>query len=157
MEETAQKSGTAHSDTVHSDTVHSDTVLVERPRPGVALVTLNRPSRLNALTSEMLERIYDTFRSLGRDSDCRVIVITGAGRGFCAGDDLVDYEPPKWVSQELGPLQSNMYQQKYVAQLVPRMRALPQPVIAAVNGPAAGAGYALALGAELRLASESAV
>jgi len=123
----------------------------------VALVTLNRPERLNALTSEMLARIYDVLEGLGRDATCRVIIVTGAGRGFCAGDDLRDYHPPEWVPTDVGPLHSNMYQQKYVAELVPRMRALPQPVIAAVNGPAAGAGYALALGADLRVASASAV
>jgi len=135
----------------------TDDVLVDRSRTGVALVTLNRPHRLNALTSEMLARIYDVFEGLGRDHTCRVIVLTGAGRGFCAGDDLQDYRPPDWVPVEVGTIHSNMYQQKYVAQLVPRMRALPQPVIAAVNGPVAGAGYALALGADLRLASASAV
>ncbi len=132
-------------------------VLVDRPRREVALVTLNRPERLNALTSEMLAHLYDVFEGLGRDATCRVIVVTGAGRGFCAGDDLLDYHPPGWVPTDVGPLHSNMYQQKYVAELVPRMRALPQPVIAAVNGPAAGAGYALALGADLRVASASAV
>jgi enoyl-CoA hydratase len=83
--------------------------------------------------------------------------VTGAGKGFCAGDDLVDYHPPSWVPTDVGPFQSNMYQQKYVAQLVPRLRALPQPVIAAVNGATAGAGYALALGADLRLAATSAL
>ena len=132
-------------------------VLVGRPRPEVALVTLNRPERLNALTSEMLARIYEVLEGLGRDATCRVIIVTGAGRGFCAGDDLRDYHPPDWVPTDVGPMHSNMYQQKYVAELVPRMRALPQPVIAAVNGPAAGAGYALALGADLRVASASAV
>ncbi len=132
-------------------------VLVDRPRREVALVTLNRPDRLNALTSEMLAHLYAVLEGLGRDATCRVIVVTGAGRGFCAGDDLRDYHPPEWVPTDVGPLHSNMYQQKYVAELVPRMRALPQPVIAAVNGPAAGAGYALALGADLRVASTSAV
>jgi len=132
-------------------------VLVDRSHAGVALMTLNRPHRLNALTSEMLARIYDTLERLGHDHTCRVIIITGAGRGFCAGDDLQDYHPPAWVPVDVGPIQSNMYQQKYVAQLVPRMRALPQPVIAAVNGPTAGAGYPLALGADLRIASESAL
>jgi enoyl-CoA hydratase len=135
----------------------ADDVLVDRPRTEVAVVTLNRPHRLNALTSEMLAWLYDVFVQLGRDHTCRVIVVTGAGRGFCAGDDLQDYHPPSWVPTDVGPLHSNMYQQKYVAELVPRMRALPQPVIAAVNGPAAGAGYALALGADLRIASQSAL
>src|SRR5580693_5581993 len=136
---------------------HGDDVLVDRPRPEVAMVTLNRPERLNALTSEMLAQIYDVLEGLGRDATCRVIIVTGAGRGFCAGDDLLDYHPPSWVPTDVGPAHSHMYQQKYVAELVPRMRALPQPVIAAVNGPAAGAGYALALGADLRLAAESAL
>jgi enoyl-CoA hydratase len=132
-------------------------LLVDRGRPGVALLTLNRPHHLNALTSEMLAELYATLEGLGRDETCRVIVITGAGRGFCAGDDLADYRPPAWVPRDVGPVHSNMYQQKYVAQLVPRLRGLPQPVIAAVNGAAAGAGYALALGADLRIASESAL
>ena len=132
-------------------------VLVHRPRPEVALLTLNRPDRLNALTSDMLALLYDTLEGLGRDATCRVIVVTGAGRGFCAGDDLRDYRPPAWVPTDVGEVHSHMYQQKYVAQLVPRLRALPQPVVAAVNGPAAGAGYALALGADLRIAAASAV
>jgi enoyl-CoA hydratase len=140
-----------------ADDTDSGDVLVDRSHPGVALMTLNRPHHLNALTSEMLAEIYDTFEQLGRDETCRVIVVTGAGRGFCAGDDLADYRPPSWVPTDVGPFHSNMYQQKYVAELVPRMRALPQPVIAAVNGATAGAGYALALGADLRLASTSAL
>lgn len=131
-------------------------VLLEYPRPEIALVTLNRPHHLNALTSEMTDEIFATFERVGRDIACRVVVLTGAGRGFCAGDDLVDYEAPAWIPGDIGVIQSNMLQQKHIATLVPRMRALPQPIIAAVNGPAAGAGYLLALGADLRIASESA-
>jgi enoyl-CoA hydratase len=130
-------------------------VLLEYPRPEIALITLNRPHHLNALTSEMIDEIFATFERVGRDTGCRVVVLTGAGRGFCAGDDLVDYDPPVWIPDDIGVVQSNMLQQKHIATLVPRMRALPQPVIAAVNGAAAGAGYLLALGADLRIASES--
>src|ERR1035437_1811245 len=132
-------------------------VLVDHSHEGVALVTLHRPPHLNALTSDMLDEIYHVFEQLGRDSNCRVIVVTGAGKGFCAGDDLQDYRPPPWVPTDLGPLQLNMYQQKHVAELVPRMRAVPQPIIAAINGATAGAGYALALGADLRFAATSAL
>jgi enoyl-CoA hydratase len=130
-------------------------VLLEYPRPEIALITLNRPHHLNALTSEMIDEIFATFERVGRDTGCRVVVLTGAGRGFCAGDDLVDYHSPVWIPDDIGVVQSNMLQQKHIATLVPRMRALPQPVIAAVNGAAAGAGYLLALGADLRIASES--
>ena len=131
-------------------------LLVTWPVPGVALLTLNRPERLNALTSGTVERLYHTLETLGRDAGCRVIVVTGAGRGFCTGDDLRDFKAPDWVPTDIGPVHSRMYQQHYVAQLVPRLRAVPQPIIAAVNGPTAGAGFALALGADLRLASTSA-
>jgi enoyl-CoA hydratase len=133
-------------------------ILVERPLDGVTRVTLNRPHHLNAVTERTAQLLFDTFDGIGRDVDCRVVVLTGAGRGFCAGDDTADYHAPEWIPVErLGFVQSNMYQQKVVATLVPRMRALPQPIIAAVNGPAAGFGYALALGADLRLAGRSAV
>ena len=140
-----------------SGTLGYDDLLIDRDRPGVATVTLNRPERLNAFTSEMMDHLFEAIEQIGRDETCRVMVVTGAGRGFCSGDDLRDYRPPSWVPSDIGASHSRMYQQKYVAQLVPRLRAMPQPVIAAVNGPTAGAGYALALGADLRVAASSAV
>ncbi len=133
-------------------------VLLDRRDDHITVVTLNRPHHLNALTSGMTQELFDAFATIARDVDCRVVIVTGAGRGFCAGDDMVDYYAPQWVPEDrLGPVQSNMYQQKHVATLVPRMRALPQPIIAAVNGPAAGFGFTLALGADLRIASRSAL
>lgn len=132
-------------------------LLVETVRPQVVQITLNRPHRLNALTFQMLDRLYGIFERLGHDSDCRVVIITGAGRGFCSGHDLKETDDrPPWLSRDLGPVQENSLHHKFWASLIPRMRAMPQPIIAAVNGPAAGGGFPLALGADIRIASHSA-
>lgn len=133
-------------------------ILDEEVRPGIRLLTLNRPDRLNALTEAALQELYDTFEAVGHDPDCRVVVLTGSGRGFCAGHDTKEAgDTPEWLAEELGPVQRNMAMQKHWAQLVPRMRAVPQPIVAAVNGPVAGGGYPLALGADVRVGAESAV
>jgi enoyl-CoA hydratase len=131
-------------------------VLTEIVDGRFAVVTLNRPQTLNALTYPMLEQLFGTFDRLGRDHSIRAIVVTGAGRGFCSGHDLTDHTLPDWVPSDAGPAQSGMIQQKYWATMVPRLRALPQPVIAAVNGPVCGGGYPLVVGADVRVASESA-
>jgi enoyl-CoA hydratase len=123
-----------------------------------AIVTLNRPDRLNAVTYPMLELLFSTFEDISRNLNCRVVIVTGAGRGFCAGHDTKEHgDLPDWLQADLGRAQSGMLQQKYWATMVPRMRAMPQPVIAAVNGPVAGGGYPLVVGADIRVASESAV
>src|SRR4051812_16984771 len=112
------------------------TVRVERPRPEVAVVTLDRPERLNAMTNELVADLHAAFEEIGVDNTCRVVVLTGAGRGFCAGLDLGGAgDPPH--AQGLGRPQTSMKTQQHIARLIPRMRSLPQPVIAAVNGPAA--------------------
>ena len=133
----------------------SGTVRVERPRPEVAVVTLDRPDRLNAMNHELVADLHDAFESIGTDNTCRVVVLTGAGRGFCAGLDLKGTgDPPH--AEGLGRPQTSMKTQQHIARLIPRMRSLPQPIIAAVNGPAAGGGLALALGSDVRIAAESA-
>jgi enoyl-CoA hydratase len=134
-------------------------VLVERIRSDVALVTLNRPDRLNALTYPMLELLFKTFEELSYDPDCRVIILTGAGRGWCAGHDLkMSGESPPWLSAErYGRIEHQMMHQKYWASAVPRMRAVPQPIIAAINGAVAGGGFPLAVGADIRVAADSAI
>ena len=130
-------------------------VLVDRSRDGVAVVTLNRPSRLNAMDVGLLAGLHDVLDELALDGDCRVVVLTGAGRGFCAGLDLAD--PPRAPgSANLDRTGSAFAVQRYIASLVPKMRALPQPIIAAVNGPAAGGGFALALASDIRIASNAA-
>jgi enoyl-CoA hydratase/carnithine racemase len=116
-----------------------ETMLVEQPAEGVLLVTLNRPERLNAMTVTMFAEFEALCREW-RDSDLRVLIMTGAGRAFCAGFDLDDAEE----LSSLSPL-AMLGRQERAARSLSAIRGLPFPVIAAVNGPAAGGGLALAL------------
>jgi len=133
----------------------SAAVLTDRPAPQVARVTLNRPARRNAMNHPLLDGLFGALDDLRADPTCRVIVITGAGAGFCAGLDLSEGVTfPD--GNGLGRAQAGMRVQQYIAQLIPRLRSQPQPVIAAVNGAASGGGLALALGADIRIAAASA-
>jgi enoyl-CoA hydratase len=128
---------------------------ISRPHDGITQITLNRPDKLNAMTSEVVEGLHRALDEVSREPSCRVIVLTGAGRGFCAGLDLTGYgQAPH--SEHLGPTPASFAVQKHIASLIPHLRSLPQPVIAAVNGPAAGGGFALVLGSDVRLAARSA-
>jgi enoyl-CoA hydratase len=135
----------------------SEPEVVERSEaaPGVVLLTLNRPSKLNAMTSELVQSLHDHLAAIAIDPVARVVVLTGAGRGFCAGLDLGGYGTAPDAGH-LGRTQAGFATQKHIASLIPRMRSLPQPIIAAVNGPAAGGGFALVLGSDIRLAARSA-
>lgn len=119
---------------------------------GIAKLTLNRPDKLNSFTSQMHEEIRDALAKLRAEKSTRVLVLTGAGRGFCAGQDLSE-RSAKESSQgiDLGGTV-----EKYYAPLVLALRALPLPVICAVNGVAAGAGANLALACDIVLAARSA-
>jgi enoyl-CoA hydratase len=130
-------------------------LLVERPRPEIALVTLNRPARLNALSFDLVDELHETFDTLDADNSCRVIVLTGAGRGFCAGLDLKSIAPSSRSTGAHGN-RSAMLSQSRIANLIIRMRRIQQPIVAAVNGPAYGGGFALALSSDLRVASDTA-
>ena len=129
-------------------------VLVDRPCDGVAVVTMNRPERLNAMNVELISGLHDAFSALAVDASCRVVVLTGAGRGFCSGADLAGYGP--LASRDPRPIPSAMAVQRHIASLVPLMRRMPQPIIAAVNGPATGGGLALTLASDIRMASSAA-
>ncbi|MGA0862942.1 MAG: enoyl-CoA hydratase/isomerase family protein [Ilumatobacteraceae bacterium] len=130
-------------------------VEITRPQPGVTQITLNRPSALNAMTSELVEDLHQALEGIARDRECRVVVLTGAGRGFCAGLDLRGYGDAPGFEWH-GRVEKGFAVQKHIASLIPRLRSLPQPVIAAVNGPASGGGFALVLGSDIRLAAQSA-
>jgi enoyl-CoA hydratase len=131
-------------------------VLAEEPAPHVRRLTLNRPDRLNAMTAELCEALHGELRAVAADRSCRALILTGAGRGFCAGLELRGYgsAPENDGSDEPRDRLAN---QQHMSTLVLGLRGLPQPVIAAVNGPAAGLGFALALGCDIRYASRLAV
>ena len=115
------------------------TVIVDQPEEGVTRVTLHRPDRLNAMNAELIGDLHDALADIAVDRTCRVVVLTGHGRGFCAGLDLGGYGDPLGVDG-LGQVETTFATQTQIAALVPRLRSLPQPVIAAVNGAAEAAG-----------------
>jgi 2-(1,2-epoxy-1,2-dihydrophenyl)acetyl-CoA isomerase len=118
---------------------------------GIARLTLNRPERLNSFNAEMHEEVRAALASL-KDAPARVLVITGAGRGFCAGQDLNE----RAVAPGGAPPDLAASIEKYYKPLVLALRSLPMPVIAAVNGVAAGAGANIALACDLVVAARSA-
>lgn len=117
---------------------------------GVQIITLNQPEKFNALSSEMLQGLGEALRSAERDSTVRAIVITGAGIAFSSGADLREFN----VSGE--PMDAGEYLRKRYNPIIARMRALEKPLLAAVNGVAAGAGLSIALACDIRYAAESA-
>jgi enoyl-CoA hydratase/carnithine racemase len=128
---------------------------VTRPRPDVVLITLDRPDKLNALSYGLVEDLHRTLDDVKADNECRVVVLTGAGRGFCSGLDLT--EPfPEEAKDGLEFPRSSMRWQERIAELTTKLVHLRQPVIAAVNGPAYGGGFALALASDIRIASADA-
>jgi 2-(1,2-epoxy-1,2-dihydrophenyl)acetyl-CoA isomerase len=119
---------------------------------GVARITLNRPDRLNSFTTQMHEELRDALARVKADASARVLLLTGAGRGFCAGQDLSDRAvAPGDAPVDLGASIENNYRP-----LILTLRSLPMPVVCAVNGVAAGAGANIALCCDLVIAAKSA-
>jgi len=130
----------------------SSAVLQETRHGSITTLVMNRPDRLNALNNELSTALNEALIRIANDASVHVVVLTGAGRAFCAGGDLgaIGKGREKGDPAELAPiLRSGM-------QAVLNIRMMPQPVIAAVNGPAAGAGMNIALAADIRLAVDSA-
>src|SRR5208337_3223486 len=128
-------------------------VLLESKNGSIVTLAMNRPDRLNAINNELSVALNEAFLRIAADASVHVVILTGVGRAFCAGGDLglIGKGRERGDATELGPiLRSGM-------QAVLNIRSMPQPVIAAVNGAAAGAGMNLALAADIRIATEESV
>jgi enoyl-CoA hydratase/carnithine racemase len=132
----------------------TETLTIDRPRPGVVVLQLNRPKQLNAINEVMRDELAQAFAATGADTSANVVVLTGAGRGFCSGIDVRNFGPKKLEASD--PAIDRLRFQEAMAALPQAIWDLPQPVIAAVNGPCIGAGFALCLASDIRICSTAA-
>ena len=133
-----------------------ETLTFQEIEPQIGLVILNRPDRLNAINDRMLDDFDELLRHLDRDDAIRVLLMTGEGRGFCAGADLKEVATRAQTEAFADPESFlRLVQEKYSG-LVLKLRSIRQPVIAAVNGAAAGGGMAIALAADIRVSTPEA-
>ena len=118
---------------------------------GLATLTLNAPDKLNAVSRKMIAELKDCWEKLATDGSVRAVLLTGAGRGFCAGADLSDPDRDRSETADSGAALD-----KFFNPVIRLMRSVPKPVVAAVNGPAAGVGMSFALAADIAIAAKSA-
>ena len=130
-------------------------VLVDKPRPGVALITLNRPERMNAMAFDVMVPFREALETISFDNDTRVVVVTGAGEGFCSGADLED---PGWLAIFDGLTVPGIARRamKILDDVIKAIHDMHQPVIGAINGPAIGGGFCLAMATDIRVAAQEA-
>jgi 2-(1,2-epoxy-1,2-dihydrophenyl)acetyl-CoA isomerase len=138
--------------TVTQNTIHFMPWAVRHDRGAAANITLTRPDRLNAFTGEDILGLKDLLDEISRDSTIRVVVLTGAGRAFCAGGDL-----HAMVSAEPSSPDEALASMRNMAEVVELLHCMPKLTMAAVNGPCAGAGLSLAAACDMRIAARSAV
>lgn len=132
----------------------TETLIVEQPHAGVVVLRLNRPKQLNAINDVMRRELAQAFASVAADSTVNAIVLTGAGRGFCAGIDVRDFGDG--VPDPGDPAIDRLRFQETMAALPHAIWNMPQPVVAAINGPCVGAGLALCLASDIRICSTAA-
>ncbi|MGD0553789.1 MAG: enoyl-CoA hydratase [Streptosporangiaceae bacterium] len=130
-------------------------LLLSKPRPHVTLVTLNRPERMNAMSFDVMIPFRQALEEISRDNDTRVVVVTGAGAGFCSGADLVDSgRVPDIAGLTLPGI--SLRAMELLDDVIMSVRKMHQPVIGAINGPAIGGGLCLSLAFDIRVAAETA-
>jgi len=132
----------------------TETLELDRPQAGIVVLQLNRPRHLNAINERMRDELTQTLAAVGADTSVNVVVITGAGRGFCSGIDVRNFGPTPLEASD--PAIDRLRFQEAMAALPQAIWDLPQPVIAAVNGPCVGAGFALCLASDIRICSTAA-
>jgi enoyl-CoA hydratase len=130
-------------------------VIVDRPRPHVALVTMNRPERMNAMAFDVMIPLREALEEIAHDNDVRVVVLTGAGHGFCSGADLED---PGTMPNIDGLTVTSIARRalELLDDVIHAIRKMHQPVIGAINGAAIGGGFCLACACDIRIGSENA-
>lgn len=126
--------------------------MLDFPRPEVALITLNRPGRMNSMALDLMKSLKQVLKRITYDHSVRVVVLTGAGRGFCSGADQKFTAPVPQVEGLTQPVRA-LRAMELLEEVILALRRLHQPVIAAINGPAIGGGLCLALAADVRVAS----
>jgi enoyl-CoA hydratase len=150
-----QDAGTTSNEHEPQETERMSFVLIDKPRPQVTLVTLNRPERMNAMAFDVMIPFRDALLEISHDNDTRVVVITGAGEGFCSGADLED----SGVIPNIDGLTRSSIARRSMELLddvIIAVRRMHQPVIGAVNGAAIGGGFCLSVATDIRIASERA-
>ncbi len=130
-------------------------VVIDKPRPQVTLVTLNRPERMNAMAFDVMIPLKEALTEIGRDNETRVVVLTGAGPGFCSGADLEDPGVIPHIDGLTLPTIA-LRSMELLDEVIRTLRKLHQPVISAINGPAIGGGFCLSLATDIRLAADGA-
>lgn len=130
-------------------------ITVEKPRPYISLITLNRPERMNAMAFDVMVPFKEALEEVSFDNDIRVVVITGAGEGFCAGADLED---PGWLDIFDGLTVPGIARRamKILDDVVKTIQGMHQPVIGAINGAAIGGGFCLSMSTDIRIVSDQA-
>jgi enoyl-CoA hydratase len=129
---------------------------IDTPSPAVRVLTLDRDEARNAMNAELCSALHEELDRVAADRSCRAVVLTGAGRAFCVGLDLSGYGAAPG-NDGTDPARDMLANQEHMSRLILKLRQTPQPVIAAVNGAAAGFGLALALGSDIRYAAPEAV
>src|SRR4029078_8050096 len=130
-------------------------VLGEKPRPHVTLITLNRPERMNAMAFDVMIPFREALEAVSHDNDTRVVIVPGAGHGFCSGADLED---AGYVPNIQGLPKTSIARRalELLDDVILAMRKVHPPVIGAINGPAIGGGFCLSLATDIRIASDTA-